>query len=363
MRKLFVVFILWAVLLTSCTVEETSQAPTAVLPSRTMASSTMDMTEIWRVRTGLPNPSPDVQTPPFLYIAGDKIVMSTFIEDGSYDSFLTAFSLTTGGIVWQTRYKDPDSGTNIGKAYLDKISNRLYLVYSYRVSAFDLETGRQLWITENLRTHVGYVFPYEQTDASKIQVDNPQDHITIDSSTGKILTVQPSTWSGVDNLKVLYHDLLIKNLSDEEVDKFNFDQKSYHFGALDVSGQFLWDIPQHAEFWPTFINENDFIVAFGGPTYQIWRVNAQTGLDRWRSDLGIVSNYAILQDRVIALREDGYLLSMDLESGRLFNYAVFDMNFRESIGERPFWVAASDPYLFVYFGDTQELVAFRMNTP
>jgi len=363
MRKLFIVFVLWAVLLTSCTAEETSQAPTAVLPSRTMVSSTMDMTEIWRVRTGPPNyPSPAGQTPPFFYVTQNKIVMSTTIEDGSNDSYLNTFSMDTGTTIWQTRYQN-SNGARSAAAYLDNASNRLYLEYGFHVGAFDLGTGQQLWMTKELRDHESYVFPYKQENPSQLQIDNSVERITIDQSTGNILSIQPSNLAAMDFMRVPHNNILMKNLSNDEQIKFNLAPGTYHFGAFDANGQLLWEIPNFAEFWPTFINDNDFIVAFGGPKYWIWRVDAQTGLDRWRSDLGIVSNYAILRDRVIALREDGYLLSMDLESGRLFNYAVFDMNFRESIGERPFWVAASDPYLFVYFGDTQELVAFRMNTP
>jgi len=166
MRKLFIVFVLWAVLLTSCTAEETSQAPTAVLPSRTMVSSTMDMTEIWRVRTGPPNyPSPAGQTPPFFYVTQNKIVMSTTIEDGSNDSYLNTFSMDTGTTIWQTRYQN-SNGARSAAAYLDNASNRLYLEYGFHVGAFDLGTGQQLWMTKELRDHESYVFPSHLTVCS-----------------------------------------------------------------------------------------------------------------------------------------------------------------------------------------------------
>jgi outer membrane protein assembly factor BamB len=323
---------------------QTQQAP--VLASRTISSSTLDLVEIWRDRTEFPNPSPYVQSPPFLYVTKDKVVMSSFVDAGrSHDSYLTAFSLGTGTVIWQTRYQDPGFGTATDSAYLDNSSNKLYLAYSFRVSAFDLETGRQLWITENLGDHESYTFPYQQVDPSQLQIENSKENIKIDPSSGKVLSVQGTD---LPRLRVPYKNVLLLNHED-------------YFGAFDGNGQLLWKIPQWAEFWPTFINDEDFIIAFGRAKYWIWRVNAQTGQDRWRSSPDIVSNYAIWRDRVIALREDGYLLSMDLETGQLFNYAIFDKDFKEAIGKRPFWVTANDPYLYVYFGDTQELIAYQIS--
>jgi len=356
--QLLVFLLVVCSIITGC--ESATSTPSPVfLPSRNLVSSTIDMAEIWRIRTGKPNPSPDVQTPPFLYVTQDKILMSTTIEDGSNDSYLTAFSVDTGSIIWQTRYKN-SNGTRSAAAYLDVASNRLYLEYGFTVSAFEIVTGQQIWVTKELRDHETYVFPYRQANPAQLQIDNSQERITIDSSTGNILSVQPSNLAAMDFMRVLHNNILIKNISYDEQAKFNLAPETYHFGAFDANGQLLWEIPNFAEFWPTFINGDDFIVAFGRPKYWLWRVDAQTGLDRWRSDLGIISNYAILRDRVIALREDGYLLSMDIESGRLFNHAVFDKDFRGVIGESPFWIAASDPYLFIYFGDTQELIAYKL---
>ncbi|MBI5950998.1 MAG: PQQ-like beta-propeller repeat protein [Chloroflexi bacterium] len=361
----FLVFWLVICLLTAGCGNAMSTPPSAPLPSRNLVSSTINMTEIWRVRTGPPNyPSPAAQTPPFLYVAKDKIMINAFIMDGSNDSYLTAYALDTGAVIWQTRYSEPRNGTSMGAGYLDTVSNRLYLEYGFHVGIFDIGTGQQLWVTEELRGHESYVFPYQQANPAQLQIDNSQERITIDPSTGNILSVQPSNLAAMDFMRVPHNNILIKNISYDEQAKFNLAPETYHFGAFDANGQLLWEIPNSAEFWPTFINDDDFIVAFGGPKYWLWRVNAQTGLDRWRSDLGIVSNYAILRDCVIALREDGNaLLSMDLETGRLSGYAIFDRGFTEAIGESPFWVAASDPYLFVYFGDTQELIAFKVSPP
>lgn len=327
--------------------ESQTQQPTA-LASRNISSSTLDLVEIWRVRTGPPNPWSYVQSPPFLYVAKDKVVMSSFVDADwrrNYDSYLTAFSLDTGAVIWQTKYQDPGYGTATASAYLDNTSNKLYLAYSFRVSAFDLETGRQLWTTENLGDHESYTFPYEQVDPLQLQIDNSKEHIKIDPSSGKVLSEQKTN---LLRMRVPYKNILMLGHRD-------------YFGAFDENGQLLWKIPYWAEFWPTFVNDEDFIIAFGRAKYWIWRVNAQTGQDRWRSSPDIVSNYAIWRDRVIALREDGYLLSMDLETGQLFNYAIFDKDFKEAIGKKPFWVAASDPYLYVYFGDTQELIAYQIS--
>jgi len=121
----------------------------------------------------------------------------------------------------------------------------------------------------------------------------------------------------------------------------------------------IWQLPYYPVIWPTFVNENDFLVEFGGPLCWIWKIDSQTGSDYWRSSPDIVSNYTVFGDKVYALRQDGYLLSMDLESGELLGYMTFDYGFSDFVGQRPFWLIASAPYLFIYFGDSQELIAFR----
>jgi len=67
----------------------------------------------------------------------------------------------------------------------------------------------------------------------------------------------------------------------------------------------------------------------------------------------------LLKDRVIALREDGYLESRDITTGELLEYIVFDKGFKDAFGKRVFVVQAQEPYLFVYFGDSQEIIVFK----
>jgi outer membrane protein assembly factor BamB len=318
------------------------------LGSRNVISSNLDLTEIWRFRTGAPNTAvSNIQTPPFIFIAKDKIVFSSYGDRSkSTDAYLTALSLNSGQITWQTAYSDPDYGIGLDSAYLDIKTNRLFLVYSFRVAGFDLETGKQLWITPDLGGHTGYTFAYEQGDMLFVDSSRPE-RITIDPSTGQVLSRQPTDHQ---RMTIIHEGIkLVNNQSG--------------FVAMDQNNQTIWtwyDARRGAEFWPSFIDGNDLIAEFGGPMYYLARINYHTGQKVWESVFYIMSNYAVLENRVYALIEDGSLIALDLESGKVVGRMQFDKPIREGdYATRPFWVAGSYPYLFTYFGDTQELVAFR----
>jgi outer membrane protein assembly factor BamB len=326
--------------------------PTATptpLGSRNTVSSDLDLTEIWRVRTGEPNTFvSDIQTPPFIFVTKDKVVFGSYIDrNKNLDSYLTALSLSSGEIIWQTTFSNPSNGTSLDSAYLDIKTNRLFLVYSFRVAGFDLETGQQLWITPSLGGHTGYAFAYDQGDKLIVDSSDP-DRIIIEPTTGQILSRQES-----DHQRMMIIRDGIKLVNNES-----------GFVAMDQNNQTIWtwyDRGRIAEFWPSFINENDLIAEFGAASYYLARINYHSGKKVWESAFYFMSNYALLENRVFGLTEDGALVALNLEDGHRVGQMQFDKRIRNgNTATDPFFVAISDPYLFTYFGDTQELVAFKV---
>jgi hypothetical protein len=88
------------------------------------------------------------------------------------------------------------------------------------------------------------------------------ERITIDPATGQILSRQPTDHQRMtifrENIK-LYND------------------NTQGFQAVDQNNQTLWvwGDGRGAEFWPSFLDDNDLIAEFGygGPIYYLARIN------------------------------------------------------------------------------------------
>jgi len=369
-RPLSVCLALAALLLVAgCGETGTSFDPTqtpVILGSRNVVPSTLDLTETWRFRTGAPNTDSNMQMPAPIFITKDKVVISSLVDnERNYGnaSVLTALSLADGRILWQTKFDNPGFGTSIVSAYLNTKTDRLFLLNLFRVAAFDLDTGRQLWITPDLGGHTAYVFALEQGDENLSVDSSYSERITIDPSNGQVLS-RLKTGQGI--MTIIHGNVKLVNSESS-------------FSGMDQNDRLLWtwrDARRKAEFWPSFVGENDVIAEFGGPSYYLARLNDQSGQEVWSTSFDIVSNYAVLGSRVFVLRESGVLservrvlksdatenaslIALDLETGSVVGTMQFDKVFLPDVGKAPFWVAVNDPYLFTYFGDTQELVAFK----
>lgn len=333
-------------------------SPATVTPSpnpiRTAGASTLDLREVWRFHTGDPNHG--FSTPPLLFVAGGKVLLTYYYEDNrfnNYNSWLTALSLETGQVIWQTYLADPEFGTHVGDGHVDINAGRLYLVYSFRVHAFDLETGQMLWSTPNLGGHTTYRFlpPWEWVAGEPLQLRTDRRKVvTIDPQTGDVLSWQPDEraymeWDGVE---------------------FLVDMAGLYVGEP-ATGRVLWTrMERDAAYrqlqrWPTFVG-SDMVYELGAPCYGIRRVNYRTGEAVWETpERNYLSNFAVSGSLVYVLREDTTLVTLDLASGATVGTLKFEGPPADTIcaksGTYPYWVVVSEPYILVYFGDTRELIA------
>jgi outer membrane protein assembly factor BamB len=313
----------------------------------------MNLREVWRFQhTGGPNY--DYSTPPLLFVTNGKVTITYHDENNYHTSWLTALSLETGQMMWQTYLADPGFGTGMADARLE--NERLYLVYSYRAHAFDLETGQLLWSTTlSPGGHTTYRFfaPWEWEDEEPLLLLRAFERdkiVTIDPQTGEVLAWQPDEradleWEGVE---------------------FLVDMAGLYVGEP-ATGRVLWTrLEMDAGYrqlqrWPTFVGSN-MVYELGDPCYGIRRVNYRTGEAVWETpERNYLSNFAIAGSQVYVLREDTTLVTLDLESGALVGTLKFDGPPADTIcaksGTYPYWVVVSEPYILVYFGDTRELIA------
>jgi len=346
LKKIILLVAVSAFVLTGCDAVkyETTPMPTPTPPlqPRAIERNSLAFAEQWRYRTSLSNSYRSV--PGNIFLNGNKVIMGFFREESEsdFDSFLIDLSMENGEIIWQIHYKDPGYGTYIGDALLDEKAHRLYLEYSFRISGFDLETGKQLWLTPDLGGHTEYRFTPGATDPLMVR-SSQEEMIRIDPETGKVLSREPMT----EPFWTIHHGGLA--ISNED----------YTLSAMDASsGQVLWWLPGlDAEFWPTFIGA-DMIVQYYSPLICIYRLNVRTGIGVWGTMREYVSNYAISGQRLYALHKDGRLVAFNVDTGDILGEIEFDLE-PTMLGSRPFFVAAERPYVLVYFGDNQELIVFK----
>ncbi len=344
-------FIFVAGALVGCQVSLSFTPTPTAQPIRAIGESTLNVVEAWRFSTGPSNSG--FSTPPHLFVSGGKVIISygagKQYGDEHSASCLTAISLETGQVVWQTRLVNPGFGTRLGSAYMD--AERLYLEYSFQVNTFDVETGQLLWSTPNLGDHTSYWFVPWEPDTPLFLHSSNREKISIEPQTGTVLSRQSDdpAWLKAGQVEFM--------ASREGL--YAIDQQT---------GQTLWSRlelqPTYRQLqqWPSFV-ENDIVFESGDPCYNIVRANIRTGQVAWETSRTYLSNFTLAGSQLYALREDLMLVAFDLDSGAMVGTLKFDGPPASTIcthsGSDVYWVVAEEKYILVYLGDTQELIALK----
>ena len=330
--------------------------------------TTLDMKEQWRYQTGLPNTPYSI--PAYLKIADGKAIILSYAEGVTLpadysqagrpmDSSLTALSIDSGRVVWQTRYLDFEGAggnTMPDNILLQPESNRVYIAYSSVISAFNLETGEQIWTSPRMKGSTDYYFAPELSTNERLVVRSRLKELnTIDVQTGDLLAQEPT---GEPFNTAVYGQIVVTKSYE------NLGVGKTKLAATDRStGQGLWEkVVVELFFDPVFI-ENGVLFAYGSYENRLLHyceyVDIYTGGTLWTTDQAYVSNFVVSDGRVYALRQDGSLVALDLKDGQILGEIKFNREITNL--SRPYWVAASGPHVLVYFGDSQELIAFKQD--
>ena len=361
MKRIFL-YLVWMVIALACagceenyssnnpadTVSTAAPTPTPLAPARKVVANTLALAEQWRFSTGYPYLSQQG-----LFAADGKAIIGYFATFPLKYSqgILTALSLDDGQIIWQTYYDNPKHDVNFSDALLKPEMKRLYLlVYSPQVMGIDLQTGKQIWYSPKLDEHTAYMFVPESGNGQESPLllrTNRGEVIALDPQTGELLSRE----KGVDSRREMhYQEITIKDtLNDGGL-----------YAVDNTTGQILWrEMEVVLSGYPTFIDQ-DLLVRYFSPYGKISRINIYTGAPSWMTEPEYISNYALSGDILYALHKDGRLVALDVNTGQPVGDVKFDIGLIEP-GRRSFWVAVEGPYLLVYFGDSQELIAFKQD--
>ncbi len=121
-----------------------------------------------------------------------------------------------------------------------------------------------------------------------------------------------------------------------------------------ASLQIRWEVHLERRLEHRPILVGSFLIYASGLHPKLYAVDTTTGILQWAYEYPLVSNFA-LDDHLYAIRQDGALVGIDPWTGQERGYIQFHPARTENT-EYCYWVAASDSWVFAYFGDSQELI-------
>lgn len=311
-------------------------------PQRQIISSTLGLKEQWHIQ--IPAEAKAYQSiPGLMFAAGDKVILpleGPIVDRKALYGLLTAYALDDGHLVWQTWFDTEYTG-QVSDAIIIRETNTLYLLHSLRMSRFDLENGQEIWETKTFGAHTSVFFASDQLDPLWVR-STDQELFSVDPVTGKILSrmkdQDPRISYYLADLRISYHDGVLE-------------------GAERSIGRKLWTLDDKRLPGQPLLLGEDILWTNAAPAIYLDRFNAYTGQPVWSAD-PFASNYAIVGQTLYTLYTAGHLVALDVNSGIELGRMSFDRYFNMA-SEQPFWVAASPPYVILYFGDSHELWVFK----
>ena len=322
--------------------------PTATRgPSHAVASNGLAFHEVWRQVVGQSHQT-DSTNGPLMTIAADTLVLPVL---GVRESRLVALGTQDGRRLW-TRKLDNPGFPDIPVRVMSMLADpkRVYVtLLSFVAEAFDLRDGKPLWTTKKLREHAGYdIFPLIQNDTLQIY-SSPKDTAiyNVNITNGQITSIEG--YPG---------DLIMKTSTTK-----CFDTVASLSCVDDDISKSSWEIPTRGQVtkWPVLVNPETMIFAIGSSFKSIRAIDLTSGRALWQTPMDVICNMTVMNGIVYSIKADATLVAQDALTGHQTGLLQFSNSpFQRQPGAE-YWVVAGDSMLFVYLGDSQELIAFGPN--
>jgi|GEM_PF-5979691 len=302
-------------------------------PTKRITSSSLPLVERWRW-SGL--------TFDLMVITPQDQIIVASSHRG--DQKIIVFDAATGNTIWES-----EKVSNLKSLHAD--DKRVYIGSIRYVRAYDLETGKVLWEgAKQPDFKRGSLNVYSKGELLEVY-DSYDSHLyLLDAQTGQ-------------TIEDIHRSLLFFREDDIYFSGICGTPKMNCLNATDVtSGESLWSISFNGSVyrWPIFMDDT-MLINGGG---QIFAINSRTGDITWQSsETGLVSNIASGGDLLYAIRSDAAIVAFDLNTG--MRVGMIEMSPRQapptnSRGYTTFYtIAASDRFVAVYYGNSQELIVFE----
>lgn len=315
------------------------KTPTPVIASRTVVGSTLPLREQWRWNEGLFVGDGDIVA------AGDFVCIAAQYYDGWLPrDRVYILNARDGKTLWKVeKWRTIFSMATNGQ--------QLFIIADWRIWAYDLVTGELLWYTpqrlegypEFQAVHTEFIVVYIGKDSL-----NRTEHILQQYNSRDGLLTE------LFRLETPEQRLLARTSS------MDYWTGGKSFWAEDRElGQVHWQVnlERALRYRPVVVGST--VIYADGFYPRLYALDSATGVLQWMYSGPLVSNFALSGDVIYAFQQDGKLVEIALRTGKAQGYVQFSPEKTEEGSPRSFvyWVAASDGRVFMYFGDSRELIA------
>jgi outer membrane protein assembly factor BamB len=279
-----------------------------------------------------------------LVASGEKLVMYGTLSRCGYDR-LISLSAINGKIIAQSASGLPIPW-NTGIHHIAYNATYLYLGY------------------DGARSTPSGVIAYE-IDTNTVVWEQP---IPIDSGSQIGSLIVDETMLGVGTTRYFLLDVSTGEIIHERKEFLlnSFGLYAFWYAAVnpqsDSSTLDFWDDLTPEIYQPPLLTNGNIVIrtARGWRTFGKVRVfDRQTNSLLWETDEDVISNVAIDRVHAYFLTSAAELVATDIQTGQVVGKIEFNSENLEPQDDRGFFIAASDNNVFVYFGDSRRLFAFR----
>ncbi len=315
-----------------------SLVPEQSTPSvtRQLITSSLGWKELWRQTL----PLFYNETPTAVVVAGKIIVAVNYQNQAS----LLALDVNTGQTIWaqplNSKYDLVDS--------IAANNNQVILATQPTVQSFQVSDGHLMWETAELANHTGHeILPLDGSGIIRDQTGGGLGTTTfsINSQSGAVQSV----------------DTFFLTLLSETDSTTYYSNNNLDLIAMDnQSHQPRWILPTIGNRGHPALIGNILIFQKGSFLTSLVGVEPTSGNKLWQTkEDNIVSNFIVISDTIYALTTDATVLVIDGHTGKTTQQGAFSGG-KLNIEINPeYWLLHDESRIFVYFYDSQELIAFQ----
>lgn len=318
-----------------------SSSEPVTIPSRQITQNSLYLREIWRKQdihlldTGLP--------------ATDAVIVVANYDRNALQYRLQGLDVTKGDVLWEVLLPR--------RVRLDSLianDDRLYVATTWYIQAYQLSDGQFLWQTRG--------DPYERSGYRLGWFDkNIVNYSSVVGENYRLMSVyDPNTGALMQQKQIPINPMPLLTSA-----KIEYKGEWGKLLAFDRnSGQQLWEtsLSGDPQPWPVLIGSK-LLIATSGRQESIaglHTINATNGSLQWYAlgDDDLVSNFAVINQTVYAIQHNGDIVGLALDTGQEVGSIEFDAS-QTDPDQNVYLLSANKNRLFVYYGDSRELIAFQ----
>lgn len=283
-----------------------------------------------------------------LHVYGNQLFFVSYEDDG-ITGRLEALNAKNGALLWKTE----PLPFSVDSLAVD--AKRLYLALDRKILAYDLSTGKVLWEDVLLGGRTTYqIYPMDSTllvySEEDISSDGDEEQVIrkYDSQSGLLISTERI------NINQKNSSLLLKTLT---YDYWTDGKTLWVLDNLTQQEQWKVAIDNPVEYQPLLIDSK--LIFASGIFSDVIGVDNISGHQVWKYGDKIVSNLTARGGIIYVVRTDAAIVCIDSATGEEVGYIDIEPRVTEtSSRSHAYLITASEDMLFVYYGDSQELIAF-----